>query len=57
MTMIPAHIELSLDAAEKRIQDLLIDNARERYINGAKVVLSSLVLTFTSTVFRFLFTE
>lgn len=42
MTMIPAHIELSLDAAEKRIQDSLIDNARERYISGAKVVLSSL---------------
>ncbi len=43
MTAIPAHIELSLDSAERRILDRLIENARERYIHGAKVVISSMV--------------
>ena len=42
MTAIPAYIELSLDSSEKRILDKLIENARERYIHGAKVVLSSM---------------
>jgi len=42
MTAIPANIELSLDSSEKRILDKLIENARERYIHGAKVVLSSM---------------
>lgn len=42
MTTIPAHIELSLDSSERRILDRLIENARERYINGAKVVVSSM---------------
>lgn len=42
MTAIPAHIELSLDSAERRILDRLIENARERYIHGAKVVVSSM---------------
>ena len=42
MTAIPAHIELSLDSSERRILDRLIENARERYIHGAKVVLSSM---------------
>ncbi|AER66903.1 Polynucleotide adenylyltransferase region [Thermovirga lienii DSM 17291] len=43
LTSIPFHIELSLDPVERRIQDKLIENARERLINGAKVVLSTLV--------------
>ncbi|HRV70771.1 MAG TPA: CBS domain-containing protein [Thermovirgaceae bacterium] len=42
MTAIPAHIELSLDSSERRILDRLIESARERYIQGAKVVLSSM---------------
>ncbi len=42
MTAIPAHIELSLDSSERRILDRLIESARERYIHGAKVVLSSM---------------
>ena len=45
MTAIPAHIELSLDSSERRILDKMIENARERYINGAKVVLSSMTST------------
>jgi len=43
MTVIPAHIELSLESSERRILDRLIENARERYIHGAKVVISSMV--------------
>jgi len=42
MTAIPSHIELSLDSSERRILDRLIENARERYIHGAKVVVSSM---------------
>ncbi|MDO9509389.1 MAG: CBS domain-containing protein [Thermovirgaceae bacterium] len=42
MTAISAHIELPLDSSERRILDRLIENARERYIHGAKVVLSSM---------------
>ena len=42
MTAIPAHIELTLDSSERKILDKMIENARERYINGAKVVLSSM---------------
>lgn len=40
LTMIPSHVELSLNASERRILDRLIENAWQRYINGAKVVLS-----------------
>lgn len=42
MTAIPSHIELSLDSSERRVLDRLIENARERYIHGAKVVVSSM---------------
>ncbi|MEA4878216.1 MAG: CBS domain-containing protein [Aminobacterium sp.] len=40
LTIIPAHIEMSFSASERRILDLLIENAWVRYINGARVVLS-----------------
>ncbi len=40
LTMIPSHVEMSLNASERRILDLLIENAWQRYINGARVVLS-----------------
>ncbi|MBO8153291.1 CBS domain-containing protein [Thermovirga sp.] len=42
LTSIPFYIELSLDPVERRIQDKLIENAREKLINGARVVLSTL---------------
>lgn len=40
LTIIPSHIEMSFSASERRILDLLIENAWVRYINGARVVLS-----------------
>lgn len=40
LTMIPSHVEMSLNSSERRILDLLIENAWQRYINGARVVLS-----------------
>jgi tRNA nucleotidyltransferase (CCA-adding enzyme) len=40
LTIIPSHIEMSFSAPERRILDLLIENAWVRYINGARVVLS-----------------
>ncbi|HAA47758.1 MAG TPA: hypothetical protein DCE03_04635, partial [Synergistaceae bacterium] len=43
MTAIPAYIEMSLDPAERRIQDKLVENAREIYVHGAKIVLSAMV--------------
>jgi tRNA nucleotidyltransferase (CCA-adding enzyme) len=42
MTAIPAYIEMSLDPAERRIQDKLVENAREKFVHGAKVVLSEM---------------
>lgn len=43
MTAIPAYIEMALDPVERQIQDKLVENARERYVHGAKVVLSAMV--------------
>lgn len=43
MTAIPAYIEMSLDPAERRIQDKLVENAREIYVHGAKIVISAMV--------------
>lgn len=40
LTMIPSHVEMSLSASERAILDLLMENAWQRYINGARVVLS-----------------
>ncbi len=42
MTQIPIFVEQSLNSAEKHLLNELIDNSWERYINGAKVVLSAL---------------
>lgn len=44
MTLVPLHVELALSVPERRLQDLLVDHAWERYINGARVVLSTLAL-------------
>ena len=44
MTLIPLFVEMALSAPERRLQDLLVDHAWERYINGARVVLSVLSL-------------
>jgi tRNA nucleotidyltransferase (CCA-adding enzyme) len=41
LSNIPAFIEMTLSAPERGILDSLIENSRVRYINGAKVVLSS----------------
>lgn len=41
LTNIPACIEMTLAAPERRILDSLIENSRVKFINGAKVVLSS----------------
>lgn len=40
LTLIPSHVEMSLDASERSLLDMLISNASQRYINGARVVLS-----------------
>ncbi|MGB4300780.1 MAG: CBS domain-containing protein [Acetomicrobium sp.] len=45
MTQIPIFVEQSLTSAEKQLLNELIDNSWERYINGAKVVLSALNAT------------
>ncbi len=42
MTLLPIHVELSLSAAERHLQDQLVERSWLRYINGAKVVLSEL---------------
>lgn len=44
MTLIPLYVEMALSAPERRLQDLLVDRAWERYINGARVVLATLSL-------------
>ncbi len=38
---IPSFIEMSLSAPERRLLDLLVENAWERFINGAKTVFSA----------------
>ena len=40
LTLIPSHVEMSLDSSERKLLDVLIENASQRYINGARVVLS-----------------
>jgi len=40
LTMIPSHVEMSLNASERAILDLLMENALQKYINGARVILS-----------------
>ena len=42
LTQIPIFVEQSLTPAERQLLNDLIDNSWERYINGAKVVLSAL---------------
>lgn len=42
MTLLPVHVELSLSSAEKHLQDELVEKSWQRYINGAKVILSVL---------------
>ncbi|MBL3593629.1 MAG: CBS domain-containing protein [Synergistaceae bacterium] len=44
MTLIPLHVEMALSAPERRLQDQLVDHGWERYVNGARVVLSTLSL-------------
>lgn len=40
LTLIPSHVEMALNASERKLLDRLIENAWERYINGARVILS-----------------
>ena len=40
MTRILSHAEVSMSAADRRLLDILAENARESYINGAKVLLT-----------------
>ncbi|MFP4482744.1 MAG: CBS domain-containing protein [Thermovirgaceae bacterium] len=42
MTAIPAYIEMTLDPAERKIQDTLVENTREKFVHGAKVVFSQM---------------
>lgn len=44
MTAIPAYIEMSLDPAERQIQDRLVERAREKFVHGAKIVLSEMTI-------------
>jgi len=40
LTIVPLHIEMNLNAGERKLLDNLIENARTRFLGGAKVVLS-----------------
>ena len=40
LTIVPLHVEMNLNAGERKLLDNLIENARIRFIGGAKVVLS-----------------
>ncbi|MCR5347596.1 MAG: CBS domain-containing protein [Fretibacterium sp.] len=40
MTHVLSHVEVSITAADRRLLDILAENARESYINGAKVLLT-----------------
>ena len=42
MTLLPVHVEMNLSAAERHLQDQLVERSWTRYINGAKVILSEL---------------
>lgn len=42
MTLLSVHVELSMSSAEKHLQDELVEKSWQRYINGAKVILSVL---------------
>ncbi len=43
LTIVPLHIEMNLNPGERKLLDSLIESARIRYINGAKVILSETV--------------
>jgi tRNA nucleotidyltransferase (CCA-adding enzyme) len=40
LTIVPLHIEMNLNAGERKLLDSLIENARIRFIGGVKVALS-----------------
>ena len=40
LTHILSHVEVSMSALDRRLLDILAENARESYINGAKVLLT-----------------
>jgi tRNA nucleotidyltransferase (CCA-adding enzyme) len=40
LTIVPLHIEMNLNAGERKLLDSLIENARIRFMGGAKVVIS-----------------
>jgi len=45
LTIVPLHIEMNLNAGERKLLDNMIESARTRFISGAKVVLSETVST------------
>jgi tRNA nucleotidyltransferase (CCA-adding enzyme) len=45
LTIVPLHIEMNLNAGERKLLDSLIENARIRFIGGVKVALSETAST------------